>query len=69
VHAQPEVILLPDEPFHFDEACEHRIREALSTTPAVNAGRVHRIDGTLIAWHGTRLGRALAELPLLLQSR
>ena len=69
VDAQPEVILLPDEPFHFDEACEQHIREALSATPAVKAGRVHRVDGTLIAWHGTRLGKALAELPLLLQAR
>lgn len=67
IEAQPEVILLPDEPFHFDEAHEARIREALAETPAVKAGRVHRVDGTLVAWHGTRLGRALAELPLLLQ--
>jgi ABC-type Fe3+-hydroxamate transport system substrate-binding protein len=69
VGAQPDVILLPDEPFHFDEAHEAMIRDALSATPAVMAGRVHRVDGTLVAWHGTRLGRALAELPLILQAR
>jgi ABC-type hemin transport system substrate-binding protein len=69
VEAQPDVILLPDEPFHFDEGHEARIREALSLTPAVKAGRLHRVDGTLIAWHGTRLGKALTELPLLLQRR
>jgi iron complex transport system substrate-binding protein len=69
VDAQPDVILLPDEPFHFDEGHEARIREALSATPAVRSGRVHRIDGTLIAWHGARLGKALTELPLLLQPR
>jgi ABC-type Fe3+-hydroxamate transport system substrate-binding protein len=69
VAAQPDVILLPDEPFHFDDAHEAQVREALSATPAVKAGRVHRVDGTLVAWHGTRLGKALAELPLLLQSR
>lgn len=69
LRATPEVILLPDEPFHFDADHEAALREALAATPAVQAGRVHRVDGTLIAWHGTRLGRALVELPLLLQTR
>lgn len=69
VGAQPDVILLPDEPFHFDEAHEALIRDALSETPAAMAGRVHRVDGTLIVWHGTRLGKALADLPLILQAR
>jgi ABC-type hemin transport system substrate-binding protein len=67
MEACPEVILLPDEPFPFGEAHEAEIRGVLAATPAVQAGRIHRVDGTLIAWHGTRLGRALAELPLLLQ--
>ncbi len=61
--AEPEVILLPDEPFGFDETHEGKITGWLSETPAVRNGRVHRIDGSLITWHGTRLGRALAELP------
>jgi len=68
VDARPDVILLPDEPFHFDEGHEAQLREALVATPAVKAGRVHRVDGTLIAWHGTRLGKALTELPLILQT-
>lgn len=66
--AQPEVILLPDEPFPFDAGHEAVLREALSSTPAVQSGRVHRVDGTLLTWHGTRLGRALADLPGLLHS-
>jgi ABC-type hemin transport system substrate-binding protein len=31
-------------------------------TPAVKSGRVHRVDGSLITWHGTRLGMALDAL-------
>lgn len=69
VAAQPEVILLPDEPFQFDETHEVSLREMLGATPAVREGRVHRVDGTLLTWHGARLGRALADLPGLLQPR
>ncbi len=68
IAAQPEVILLPDEPFHFGEADESLLRTALENTPAVRANRIHRVDGTLVTWHGTRLGKALAELPALLQA-
>lgn len=66
--AAPEVILLPDEPFPFDDQHEAVLRESLSATPAARAGRIHRVDGTLLTWHGTRLGRALSELPGLLEA-
>jgi len=68
IAARPEVILLPDEPFHFGEADERQLRTALEDTPAAKANRIHRVDGTLVTWHGTRLGKALAELPALLQA-
>jgi ABC-type Fe3+-hydroxamate transport system substrate-binding protein len=61
--AQPEAILIPDEPFAFSDDDEIRLRSLLAETPAVQANRVHRIDGSLLTWHGTRLARALAELP------
>lgn len=64
--ADPEVILLPDEPYPFDAEHEALLRRALAESPAVRNGRVHRVDGTLLTWHGTRLGRALGELPGLL---
>lgn len=66
--ADPEVILLPDEPFPFDAGHESVLRQVLADSPAVRAGRVHRVDGTLLTWHGTRLGRALGELPMLLHA-
>lgn len=62
----PEVILFPSEPFEFDPARGKALTEQLADTPAVQSGRVFHVDGSLITWHGTRLGRALAELPGLL---
>ena len=67
LEAEPEVILLPDEPYAFGPKEEAELRERLVDTPAVQAGRVHRIDGSLLTWHGTRLGKALKVLPTLLQ--
>lgn len=62
----PQVILLPSEPFAFDQAQGQALMQQLADTPAAQSGRVYHVDGSLITWHGTRLGRALAELPGLL---
>jgi iron complex transport system substrate-binding protein len=59
---QPEIILLPSEPFDFTEEDQQQILEWMADTPAVLSGRVHRVDGSLITWHGTRLGLALDVL-------
>ena len=63
--AAPSVILLPDEPFNFTETHRQEICQLLAGTPAVQNGRVHLVDGSLITWHGTRLARAILELPSL----
>lgn len=67
VASQPEVILIPDEPFAFSEADVDQLRARLADTPAVAQGRVLRVPGAQLTWHGTRLARALAELPSLLR--
>jgi len=54
--AQPEVILLPSEPYRFGSGDQ---AEANEMFPGVE---VKRVDGSLLTWHGTRLGRALQEL-------
>jgi iron complex transport system substrate-binding protein len=64
--ADPEVILLPSEPFHFDEGHLGVVREILPGTSAVRDHRVHTVDGSLITWHGVRMARALSELPSFL---
>jgi iron complex transport system substrate-binding protein len=60
---QPEVILVPDEPFPYGESICNELIEMMRDTPAARAGRIYRIDGRLIAWYGTHLGAALEELP------
>jgi ABC-type hemin transport system substrate-binding protein len=63
----PELILLPSEPYAFDETDALRMAETLRGTPAADRGRIRTVDGSLLTWHGTRLGRALAELPGLIR--
>lgn len=59
--AQPDVILLPSEPFAFSEA--HVPVFAALDVPAAKTGQIHLIDGTLLTWHGTRMARAMNTLP------
>ena len=59
----PEVILLPSEPYHFGNDDQERVAAALEDTPAVQEKRIFLLDGRLLAWHGTRLAHALAEVP------
>jgi ABC-type Fe3+-hydroxamate transport system substrate-binding protein len=59
---QPEVILLPSEPYAFDESDRQELLARIDV-PATRAGRVHLVDGSLLTWHGTRLARALQEIP------
>jgi len=63
VAAQPEVVLLPDEPYAFDEA---DARELASLAIPARRGRIHRIDGTLVSWYGPRIARAVATIRALL---
>lgn len=65
--SDPQVILLPDEPYPFGEEEQAWLMELLAQTSAVKEGRVRPVDGTLITWHGTRMARALTRLPDLLQ--
>lgn len=64
VEAQPDVILLPSEPFEFTEA--HLPMFMRLDVPAARSGRIHLVDGTLLTWHGTRLAYALNSFPALL---
>lgn len=65
--AMPEVILLPDEPYAFTEQDAAQIADELRQTPAAQKGRIRRIPGSLLSWHGTHLARSLAELPSTLR--
>lgn len=68
IAAQPEIVLLPDEPYAFTDEDAAQIWRLLDTTPAGKSGSIRRVDGTLITWAGTRLAKALNELPALFQA-
>lgn len=61
--ANPDIILLPSEPFAFTQ--EHLPLFQQLDVPAAKHGRVHLVDGSLLTWHGTRIAHALQQLPAL----
>jgi ABC-type Fe3+-hydroxamate transport system substrate-binding protein len=63
--AEPDVILLPDEPYRFRQAHVADF-DAHPDIPAVREGRVHLIDGKLATWYGPRIAEALRALPPLI---
>ena len=63
--ADPEIILLPDEPYPFAE--RHRAAlTALSGTAAWRQGRVHFIDGKALSWYGHRTAPAVRDFRRLI---
>jgi ABC-type Fe3+-hydroxamate transport system substrate-binding protein len=63
--AKPDIILLPSEPFAFNES-HIPIFKALDV-PAAKHNRIHLVDGSWLTWHGTRMAYALNGLPALLR--
>lgn len=57
----PEVILLPDEPYHFTRKALPDL-EPLRDTPAWRTDRIHFIDGKALSWYGPRTASALRYL-------
>ena len=60
----PQVILLPSEPFPFDET---HIADFAPYPELLD--RVRLVDGTLLTWFGTRLGQALQQVPSWLRAQ
>lgn len=63
VAAQPDIVLLPSEPFVF--GAEDAAFFASLDIPAAKNRQIHLVDGSLLLWHGTRIARALDTLPAL----
>lgn len=63
--AQPHIILLPSEPFAFNET--HLPLFQRLDIPAAKTGRIHLVDGSLLTWHGTRVAYAMQNIPPLLK--
>ena len=60
VHAAPDVVLLPDEPYRFDERDARELQAW--ELPAVRERRIHLIDGTFVSWYGPRIRGAIETL-------
>ena len=61
---QPEVVLLPDEPYPFS-AVDLAEFYALDI-PAAREDRIHLVDGKLLTWYGPRMASSLTQLAALL---
>lgn len=61
----PEVVLLPTEPYPFGEADREGVRMQFAGMAAVRQNRVCVVDGTLLTWAGTRIAKTLSRLPAL----
>lgn len=57
---QPEVVLLPDEPYAFSEK-DRAALAPLAETPALQSGRVHFVDGKALSWYGPRIADGVAR--------
>ena len=62
--AQPDVVLLPDEPYPF---CAEDLEEFYNLDiPAAREDRIFLVDGKLLTWYGPRMASSLAQLSALL---
>jgi len=62
--AQPEVILLPDEPYAFGPP--DVVELSRLDVPAARSGSIYPIDGTWVSWYGPRVIRAIEKLRQIL---
>jgi ABC-type hemin transport system substrate-binding protein len=62
--AQPEIVLLPDEPYPF---CAEDVEEFYALDiPAARSDRIHLVDGKLLTWYGPRMASSLSQIAALL---
>jgi ABC-type Fe3+-hydroxamate transport system substrate-binding protein len=64
--AEPEVILLPDEPYVFSRK-DLAALTPLADTPALRDEQVRFVDGKALFWFGTRMPAALSYLRALFE--
>ena len=62
---KPDVILLPTEPYRFQEVDKADF-EAFDSIPAVLSGRIHLVEGELVSWYSPRVSSALRRFSALL---
>lgn len=63
---KPDILLFPDEPYHFTEADTQFWRENFAAIPAVKENRLRLCDGQDLCWFGARIPDALQRLAPLM---
>jgi ABC-type Fe3+-hydroxamate transport system substrate-binding protein len=61
----PQVILLPDEPYRFTKRHKADFK-AFAEVTAVKNGHIFLIDGKILTWYGPRIAQSLSEVKRLL---
>ena len=64
IKSQPDIILLPSEPYAFTET-DIALFSSLDV-PAAQHKRIFLVDGSYMSWHGTRIAYAFDTIPALL---
>jgi ABC-type hemin transport system substrate-binding protein len=62
---EPEVVLLPDEPYPF--SAEDLAEFYALDIPASREDTIHLVDGKLLTWYGPRMASSLMQLSALLR--
>jgi ABC-type Fe3+-hydroxamate transport system substrate-binding protein len=63
----PELILLPDEPYSFGQLEVEMVKELLRGISAISDDQVFLVEGRWLTWFGTTLAEAMRQLPQILQ--
>jgi ABC-type Fe3+-hydroxamate transport system substrate-binding protein len=62
---EPEVVLLPDEPYPF--SAEDLAEFYALEIPAAREDRIYLVDGKLLTWYGPRMASSLTQITALLK--
>lgn len=65
--ANPDVIILPSEPYAYQESHILEMAKIFSDTNAARNQQIFWVEGSLLTWNGTRLGKALNTFPHIFQ--
>ncbi len=63
----PELILLPDEPYRFGRLEVELMKDLLRGTSAISDEQIFLVEGRWLTWYGTTLAEAMRNLPQILQ--
>ena len=63
----PELILLPDEPYPFGRLEVEMVKDLLEGTSAISDDKIFLVEGRWLTWYGTTLAEAMRNLPQILR--